>query len=357
VRARESAAFTAYDGDLGGLDIPSPLARTISPSALELWAGCPYAYFVRHVLGVQPIEQPDVALQITPLDLGTLVHDALDRFHRRVIAGELPQPGPGGWGAQHAAAVDDELRAAGERMAAAGRVGRPAMWASSQADLASQVHRWLVSDSARLVERGATVIASESRFGQSWHPDSAPPVALALPDGRTVQLAGTIDRVDRGADGTLFVVDHKTGSTRSYDGIGEADPMAGGSKLQLPVYAAAALMMIPDGEPAPAVRAEYSFLRDDKLIGASFPAGAWAVVGQVVGRIVDGIDAGLFFAVPARSQHLMSWVECDFCDPDHLGTAERYEEHLRKRTDPRLAPFFPDAGAAPSTTSPGGVDG
>ncbi|MFT3853332.1 MAG: PD-(D/E)XK nuclease family protein [Ilumatobacteraceae bacterium] len=358
VRARESAAFTAYDGDLAGLDIPSPLARTISPSALELWVGCPYAYFVRHLLGVQPIEEPDAALRIRALDLGNLLHDALDRFHRRVIAGDLPQPGPDGWGPEHLDAVQAELDAAGARMEAAGRVGRPAMWAASRAVLANEVRRWLAADGARLAERRATVIASEERFGQDWDDASRPAVALALPGGRTARLGGTVDRVDRGDDGTLYVIDHKSGSSSSYGRIDDTDPLADGRRLQLPIYAAAALTMVPDGEPTPAVHAEYSFLREGKRIGAWFPPDAWARVGAAIGQIVDGIAAGLFFPIPARSQHLMPWVECEYCDPDHLGTAERYEEHVRKRTDPRLATFFADdAPAAADTTGSEAIDG
>jgi hypothetical protein len=232
-------------------------------------------------------------------------------------------------------------------MEAAGRVGRPAMWASSQAVLRNQVRRWLADDGVRVSARQATVLASESRFGQTWAPDSLPAVPLALPDGRVAHLAGSIDRVDRGADGALYVVDHKTGSMRNYGGITDDDPMAGGSRLQLAVYAAAALAMdpAPAGGSAPTVRAEYSFLREGKVLGASFPAESWAAVGEVVALIVDAIATGLFFARPARSQHLLPWIECEYCDPDHLGTAERYEEMERKRADPRLAPFFGIADA------------
>lgn len=340
VRARESNVLTEFDGDLSGLAIPSPLARTISPTALETWVGCPFAYFGRYLLDVQPIEQPDASVRIAPFDLGRLLHDALDHFHRRVIAGDLPQPGPDGWQPEHAAAVEHEFVAAGERMAAAGRVGRPAMWATSLADLRQQLRRWLVTDSRRIAARRATVVASELSFGQARVVGSHPAVDVTLGDGRVAHLAGSVDRVDRGADGTLYVVDHKTGSDRAYRGIGDDDPMAGGRRLQLPVYAAAARALVPGGADAPAVHAEYSFLREDTAIGATFTPASWAQVSATLTAIVDAIGAGLFFALPVRAQHRLPWVACEYCDPDHLGTAERYEEHVRKRADPRLAAFL-----------------
>ncbi len=181
-----------------------------------------------------------------------------------------------------------------------------------------------------MVATGAQVIASEVSFGASHGLDEA---AIPLGGGRTVRFGGTIDRVDRCADGTLVVLDHKTGSNRDYAGINAADPTAGGRKLQLAAYAAAVSPLAPGAT----VRAEYSFVRGFKPIGTSFPPGEWPEVGAQLVAIVDGIAAGLFFAVPPRSQHRLPFVRCEYCDPDHLGTAERYEEFRRKLVDPLLA--------------------
>lgn len=347
VRAREADALTAYDGDLAGLTIVSPLSGTaaIAPTRLEQWAACPFGYFVRYVLGVRPVEHPDAELRIRPTDQGVLVHDALDRFHRRVLAGELPQPGTGGWDASHLAALLDEFEAAAAQMEAAGRVGRVAAWQAGRVMLRNQLRRWLERDSLQMVERRAEVLHSELAFGLGdLDPDSAPAATVELPSGRVARLRGKVDRVDRGADGTLYVVDHKTGSSWAYGNVTGQDPTAGGTKLQLPAYAAAVRQLAGDGEAA--VRAEYSFLVDGATPGAWFPPGAWPVVGAAVERIVDGIEAGTFFALPERSQFRLAWVSCEFCDPDHLGTAERYDELVRKSADPRVRSFL-GAGAEP----------
>ena len=48
---------------------------------------------------------------------------------------------------------------------------------------------------------------------------------------------GRIDRVDVGADGTIHVVDYKTGCYyQGYKDLLGDDPVGGGTKLQLPIY-------------------------------------------------------------------------------------------------------------------------
>ena len=69
-RARESDRLTVYDGDLSGSEVPR-LDHAVSPSRLESWAACPHAYFVRYLLGVRPVDEPDDEISITALDRGS----------------------------------------------------------------------------------------------------------------------------------------------------------------------------------------------------------------------------------------------------------------------------------------------
>ena len=69
-------------------------------------------------------------------------------------------------------------------------------------------------------------------------------------------------------------------------------------------------------------------------------------------RVVDGIESGWFPNRPVRpGWHL--YVACPYCEPDSLGTAERWGEWLRKQRDPRLAPWF---GTAEPTSDDGPDD-
>ena len=180
------------------------------------------------------------------------------------------------------------------------------------------------------------MIASEYRF------DAEADVSIPLPDGRRVQLLGSIDRVDRGADGRLVVTDHKTGRATRYRGLTADDPTLGGTAFQLPAYAAAARVMA--GEPDAVVYAEYGLFAkaDYARFGYAVSPEVWADVREDLAAVVDGIEAGYYPARPVRpGWHL--YVECEYCEPDHLGTAERWSEWERKRSDPRLARWFAPA--------------
>jgi hypothetical protein len=332
ITARESAVLTEFDGDLSGLHIDPLGSGPVSPTRLENWVACPHAWFMQYVLGLQPVEQPDEQLQITPKDRGTLVHDALDEFHQRVINGELPQPGPEGWAPEHFVALDGAFQHQATLLEKVGATGRTAFWRSEQLRQRHELAMWLRIDSQFVARRGAQVVASEFSFG-----DPGPPAVTALTDGTVVRWRGQVDRIDRCADGRLVVTDHKTGSATSYRAISNDDPTAGGTKVQLPAYAAAALAYA--GEPSTtAVIAEYGFLGKAKYQRTTVEIGqhGWPQVQRAIERIVGGIRSGLFVARPDKSQFKFSYTPCEYCDPDHLGTADAWRRFERKLSDPRV---------------------
>jgi ATP-dependent helicase/nuclease subunit B len=337
--ARRSPTLTVYDGDLSAAGVP-PLDRPVSPTQLEAWAACPHAYFVRYLLGVREVEEPAEAIGITALDRGTAMHEALDEFHHAVLRGDLPQPGVGGWTPAHAAALGDIFERVAAATELAGRTGRVASWIDERERMRADLLEWLRHDDLVVVERRARVLSSEWRFGGEGD------VTLALPGGRRLAVTGSIDRVDETADG-FVVTDHKTGRSAKYKMIGEADPTAGGTMLQLPAYAAATLALT--GRPDAAVRAEYSFFRTGgyKRVGYTFGADVWAAVGEAVDHVVGGIEAGWYPAIPERPGW-SPFVPCDYCEPDGLGRTERWIEWQHKRHDPRVARWFGEA-VSPAT--------
>ena len=332
--ARALPVLTEYDGDLSGVHIDALGDRPISPTRLEAWVACPHGWFMEHVLGLRPVDQPDEQLQITPRDRGTLVHEALDRFHHQVIAGELPQPGPDGWGALHLEALLAAFAAAAQQLEQEGATGRTAFWRSEQNRQRHELAEWLRRDSERVTARGATVLASEYRFGLGDNP----PAVITLGDGTRVAMRGSVDRIDRCSDGSLVVTDHKTGGARSYSDITDADPTAGGTKFQLPAYAAAALGITGEPLTTPVI-AEYGFFGKEKYSRVTCTIGpsSWPTITSTLEHVLDGIRSGVFVARPEKSQFRLSFVPCEYCDPDHLGTAPRWEEFERKQADPRVA--------------------
>lgn len=356
--ARCSPLFTRFDGNLDGLAVPSPADGATSATRLESWAVCPFAYFVREVLHVEPVENPEDRLRISPLDLGSLVHEVLERFMVEVLSRppgsqpELGQPWP----------EPDRRRlleiAAGvcDRYEARGLVGRPIFWQRDRSRLLGDFERFLLEDDAYRARHATRPVAAELSFGL---PGAAlGTVELFLPDGRSVALRGKADRLDVAADGTLDVVDYKTGKTDSYSGLSEADPDARGTKLQLVVYALAA--RAHQGRREAQVRSAYWFISARggfRRVGYPVTAEVLAHVSATVGQVVANIEAGVFPHYPA-ARSSSSFVECPYCDPDGLGVADLRRQLEKKRGSPALQRFLDlvEPVGGPGTTSDFEVD-
>jgi RecB family exonuclease len=342
-RARATDDLTEYDGDLSaaGVDpitITDDTARqAVSPTQLQSWASCPHAYFVHYLLGVRPVEEPNSDIGISRLDQGSLQHDVLDRLHRDVLAGKLPQPTTTGWTDEHRTALLEHFDAECELAELSGRTGRPAAWAIDQLRLQRDLLTWLDHDSEVIRRDAITILASEWSFPE---PDR-PSVVLDLDDGRRLAVKGHVDRLDGCANGRLVVTDHKTGKATPFAALDSSDPTLGGTTYQLPVYAAAALTREGQMAGGIAVRAEYSMFErgDYRRIGLDFDDDVWATVRTDLTHLVDGIERGWFPGRPARPGFRL-WVDCTYCEPDGLGTDDAFERWSRKRHDPRVARWF-----------------
>jgi RecB family exonuclease len=358
VAERRSARFTRFDGNLAGLAVPSPVATATSATRLERWAGCPFAYLVHDVLGVEAVENPEDALRITPLDWGNLVHGALDRFMGEVLArpvDERPAPHEP-WPATdraRLAAIGEELCADYE---ARGLTGRPVLWRRDRVRILADLQRFLTEDDRDRRERGSHPLATELAFGLRGSTVDAVPIEL--PDGRQLRFRGKADRIDVADDGHLHVVDYKTGRPDAYARLSIDDPDQRGRHLQLVVYGAAARQH--RGTPDAPVRAEYWFVSAKggfKRIGYPITDEVVARVASTLGSIVTGIESGVFPAHPTAVS-TSPFVECPACDPDALGVAELRRAWDAKSRDPALALYAalaePLAGVEPDLVEEAG---
>jgi len=329
LRSRASDDFTRFDGNLSGVPGLPDYAledRIASPTSLESYATCPHAYFVGRLLQVEPLEAPEDLLVISPLQVGNLIHNSLDAFVSR-LRGSLP-----GFGESWTEEQRSLLLAIGadlaDRFEAEGLTGHPRLWQRERLRILGDLMVLLTDDERWRAEHDASVVASELRFGF----DGEPPVEIPVPSGR-VLLRGSADKVDLGKDGTIYVTDVKTGGFSRYEAI-ESDPVAAGTKLQLPVYAYAARARL--GEPSTPVEASYWFVRKG---GRRIPV---PLTPEVADRYVDTLDvivssiaAGYF---PAKAPEIPDflWVQCPYCNPDGIGHSEVRARWERKRNDPGL---------------------
>ncbi|MDQ3469945.1 MAG: PD-(D/E)XK nuclease family protein, partial [Actinomycetota bacterium] len=328
--ARAADRLTVFDGDLSSRPIPA-FDTAISPTQLEAWRACPHAYFVRYLLGVRPIEEPDEITVLTPLDRGSAIHDAIDRLQQRVLSGELADPGTEGWAGVHDAALRAIADEVADGLVAAGRSGRIAYWVTERTKILGELGEWLAQDTEHWA--GRRLLASERRFG-----DDGPAVDVALPSGRRIAFKGSIDRVDELADGTLLVTDHKTGKVDRFTKFA-SDPTLGGSRFQLPVYAAAARVLLE--RPDAPVAAEYAFFATAgfRRLRATLDDDVWERFVTALDDVVAGIESGVFPLVPEPPRY-RHHIACEYCEPDGLGTAPQWAQWSAKRNDPRLARWF-----------------
>lgn len=172
--------------------------RRLSVTRVETWMRDPYAIYARFILGLQALDPLEA--EPGPADYGMLVHKALELFLTA-----HPQDLP--------AAPLERLLACG-RQAFADYLDRPAVWAFWWPRF-ERLAAWVVAmeqDRRPTVDRSLCEITGELTIG-------------------TFTVTATADRIDRHRDGSLSIIDYKTGSPPTQKEI------AAGYAPQLPLEA------------------------------------------------------------------------------------------------------------------------
>ncbi len=334
-RHRSGREFTRFDGNLagvGGLPRFADGERRISPTALESYGICPFAYFVKRLLYVEPVEEPSATEQVSPLTVGNVFHYAMDRFiTAEKAAGTLPGPGVA-WSDAQVGRLDayaDEVIAEFRQR---GLLGHPTLWGFAEPGIRANLRRMLADDNEWRARLGAAPVASELRFGFDEEP------ASVEVDGGIVRFLGSADKVDIAGD-TVYVTDIKSGSAEKFKkiapGRGKPNPTVDGTKLQLPVYARAALQAYPEVSGA---EAQYWFVhgRDvGRRIQLALTDDLERTFSHAVGTLVDGIARGHFFKKPSKDPGYL-WVDCEYCTPGGAGHETARNGYLAKRAAPEL---------------------
>jgi ATP-dependent helicase/nuclease subunit B len=336
--ARDSEDFTVYDGWVSGgtpeLD-PRVTGKPQSASRLQELAKCPFSYFLRSVLYLEPprsIER-DASRWLDPMMAGSLLHEVFRLFFEKITqAGEKPEA------ARHAGLIEElaeaQIRGWREKIPPASELA----FEERRSEILFAGRAFLKLEETHC--RAVTPRFFEVPFGLPRATVRGPvgsrdAVEIPVGGGKNLALRGSIDRVDEAPDGTFHVWDYKTGGAFSFR---EKLGIHGGRRIQPALYAMALEVLLERaGMRAPVSRSGY-FFPGRKGEGQRIPVALDAdATRDVLGRLLDLLAAGAF-------PHSDAEEDCRFCDYETVcGGArearERVKAKLAKATLPALQAF------------------
>jgi CRISPR/Cas system-associated exonuclease Cas4 (RecB family) len=299
-------------------------ARPYSPTALEHFAACPYRFFLQAVHRLQPREEAEALETIDPLTRGALFHEI--QFEVSTLLrdrGHLPLD------PDHLETAITILNETVDRVAAAHEErlapAIPRVWMDGMNSIRADLREWLRRSAEGA--RGWVPERFELSFGLA---DRDRPNADASSAKDPVQvlghvlLRGSIDLVERRADGARRVTDHKTGKARVPAGA----VVWGGQTLQPVLYGLVAEEVLKG--PVESGRLYYCTADGDfteRVIPLDLRNRELA--GRAIDLIGRALEQGFLPAAPAKDA-------CRWCDYRAV-CGSREEARTARKPKERLA--------------------
>jgi len=298
---QSSDRLLGYDGMVGKFDSywKHFSERGLSPTALETYARCPFQFFSRHVLGLEPLDRPEEVLGPSPAERGEIGHEILNSFYRALI--------DGGYFDGKAITMDVEntlLTVAAHVFADYEKdnpVGYPLAWESLKDDLVQLLRQVIAQDLNELSQSGFAPVSLETGVTARLPADWPEPL-----NGLTIR--GRMDRIDRNDTG-LRVIDYKFkfGAKPATQDTNLVRSALRGERLQPPFYYMLARRWAEEQhfKPSrPAIEAAFYYIAarwaEGPLLSTSYgSAGLTDQIGaatkQTIAYLVDGVRQGRFF--------------------------------------------------------------
>lgn len=273
-----------------GLLDPRRTQLPISPSSLEMLASCSLRWFYNTALDARVPEEPvfDPMVWLNVLERGTALH----LIYERIVKQTVYEIDDAAERRRRTAAI---VSAVAEDMSLRIPPAGPVVKAREVAALEREAQLFVNSERTSWKANPWTTVALEFEFGRDQS------AVFPLDDNTSLRVHGRVDRVDRLADGTLRLVDYKTG--RSFELDTRRGAFDGGRKLQLAVYSPA----VSRHFDAAVSVAEYHF-PTQRGEGAIASAGVELLEAapRIVRSMLDDVAAGRFVATIDKD-------DCVFC--------------------------------------------
>lgn len=217
--------------------------RPFSASALQLYADCPYRFFLSAILRLELRQEPAAIEVIDPLTRGSLFHEAqfeiLTELRTRGLLPLKPE-------SLHVAfeLVQQSLEHLSESYEDELAPAIPRVWTDGVNSIRADLREWL----RRMTEANEVWVPEkfELSFGLGdYGPPNRDPASVDHPVELIgdLKLRGSIDMVERDGSGRHRVTDHKTGKARA-----AKDTVVGGGKYLQPLLYALACEKLLAGE-------------------------------------------------------------------------------------------------------------
>ncbi len=242
VKARESEAFTDYDGFVpeAGIDHNpySEKGPVLSSSRLEFLAKNPFDYFLSYILKLEPPDEEDADpyVWLDAMERGTALHETFRKFMTELKEKKL-LPNRERDYSRIVEILDDVLLTFRKSKSCVD----DSVYERERAELMQTCRIFLTEEEKHL--NNMEPMYFEAALGMDQYDDVteldvSEPVELVFSSGKSVKIRGKIDRVDRVVGTNSFLLwDYKTGSTYSYKRK-KGDPFNAGRIIQNAFYIA-----------------------------------------------------------------------------------------------------------------------
>ncbi len=274
--------------------------RAYSPTALENFAKCPYKFVLQAIFRLQPRDESEALEAIDPLTRGSLTHEIQFEVLSLLREKKLLPVTPANLAAAQAE-LEDLVENVAERWRDQLAPAIERVWKDGIDSIRADLREWMRRASQDPLkfrpERFELAFGLKDR--EHADPASSPdPIEIA----GGMKLRGSIDLVERSADGVLRVTDHKTGKVRAQKNF----IIAGGKTLQPVLYALAAERLL--AEPVRSGRLYYCTATgnyEERIVEIDETARAAAL--DFVTTLKDALAKGFLPAVPEPR-------ECVWCN-------------------------------------------
>jgi RecB family exonuclease len=300
---RELASWRLLRGSRSDIELPAfhgaagaVTARAYSVTSIDRYRQCPFKYFAADVLGLE--EEPDDRPGLTVQERGQFVHEVFREFFQRwertgrgaIEAGNIEEAR-----ALFLAVADEHLQALPESERPLERTRLVGSIAG--AGLGERTFRFEAARTAAIVERRLELpLDGAYELG-----------------GRTIRLRGTADRIDLLADGTLRLLDYKTGKASSAR-----------DALQIPVYALCAEQRLAGHRGRTWQVSEAGYLAFGRaepfiaIVSGEDRAETIATAGEALVETTAQIESGAFPVTPVEPHLCMYCGFAAVCRKDYV---------------------------------------